>query len=328
MVLLASGVLAFVAVGVYKGVVTSPPPHLERVVIAQAGDFFLYAPLYEAIDGGYFAEEGLDVALVTTGGDEKTWAAVISGNASFGVADPTFVAISDARGLPGRVIGGIVNGVPFWGVTLRKNIKPFSSKNDIDAYEVATFPAPSTAYTLQRKMFLDAGKQPRIREGAFGTLITMLRSGQADIALELEPNVSQVVSGGGTIVYSMADVYGEFAITGLTATPAFLSQHAQTAQKVANGIQKALNAIRADRVRTLSLLAKRFPEIDRNVAQAALDRVIAANIIPRTLVISESAWNKAISLRTEMGDLKAPKAFSSYVDNTFAEAASRSFPAK
>lgn len=59
-----------------------------------------------AIDGGYFAEEGLDVSLVTTGGDEKTWAAVISGNASFGVADPTFVAISDARGVPGRVVGG------------------------------------------------------------------------------------------------------------------------------------------------------------------------------------------------------------------------------
>src|ERR1035437_1383922 len=117
LVLLAVGIVIFVAVGIDKGIGPPPKTGNERVVIAQAGDFFLYAPLYVAIDGGYFSAEGLDVTLTTTGGDEKTWAAVISGNASFGVADPTFVAISEARGVPGRVVGGIVNGVPFWGVT-------------------------------------------------------------------------------------------------------------------------------------------------------------------------------------------------------------------
>lgn len=289
--LVATGILAFVAIGIWKGLGPPRNARTERVVIARAGDFFLYAPLYVAIDGGYFAEEGLDVSLVTTGGDEKTWAAVISGNTSFGVADPTFVAISDARGVPGRVVGGIVNGVPFWGVTLRKDIKPFASKNDLDAYTVGSFPSPSTAFTLQRKMFLDAGKEPRIREGAFGTLVAMLRSGQVDIALELEPNVSQVVADGGTVVYSMSEVCGDFAITGLTATPEFLAKHPEIAQKVANGLQKALNAIGADRARALSILAKRFPEIDQSVAKAALDRVIGDKIVPRSLQISEDATN-------------------------------------
>ncbi len=326
--LLGTGILIFIALGIYEGGGTLTPHRPERVVIAQAGDFFLYAPLYEAIDGGYFADEGLDVSLITTGGDEKTWAAVISGNASFGVADPTFVAISDVRGVPGRVIGGIVNGVPFWGVTFRKDIKPFSSKKGLNDYTVGTFAAPSTAYTLQREMFLDAGKEPRIREGAFGTLISMLRSKQVDIALELEPNVSQVVADGGTVVYSMADIYGNFAITGLTATPDYLDKHSQIAQKVADGIQRALNAIHQDRPKTLSHLAKRFPEIDRDVAKAALNRVIAADIIPRSLLISEDAWNKAIKLRAKAADLNAPKSFSSYVDCSFAKAALDANPAR
>jgi len=325
---IAVAVIALVAVGIWKGLSSPTQPNKEKVVIAQAGDFFLYAPLYVAIDGGYFTDEGLDVSLVTTGGDEKTWAAVISGNASFGVADPTFIAISDARGQPGRVVGGIVNGVPFWGVTLRKDIKPFKTKDDINAYTVGTFPAPSTAYTLQRKMFLDAGKEPRIREGAFGTLIAMLKAGQVDIALELEPNVSQVVGGGGTVVYSLSEVYGDFAITGLTATPDYLIKHPELAQKVANGLQEALNSIHSDRERALAILAKRFPEIDRNVAKAALDRVISDNIIPRSLQITEDAWSKAIRLRTEVGDLKDPKPFSSYVENKFAESAASTHPPK
>jgi len=315
-------VVALVAMGVWNGLGEPAQAKKNKVVIAQYGDVFIYAPLYVAIDGGYFAEEGLDVSLVTTGGDEKTWAAVISGSASFGVADPTFVAISDERGLPGKVIASIVNSVPFWGVTLRKDIAPFKSKADLSTYTVGTFPSPSTAYTLQRKMFNDAGKEPRIREGAFGTLITMLKIGQVDIALELEPNVSQVVADGGTVVYSLSEIYGDFALTGLTATPEFLSKHPELAQKVVNGLQKALNAIRSDRERALAILAKRFPEIDHSIAKAALDHVVKGNIIPSTVQISEEAWNKAINLRVEIGDLKNPKAFSVYVDNTFAQAAS------
>lgn len=218
--------------------------------------------------------------------------------------------------------------MPFWGVTLRKDIKSFKSKDDLDAYTVGTFPSPSTAFTLQRKMFLDAGKEPRIREGAFGTLVAMLRSGQVDIALELEPNVSQVVADGGTVVYSLSEVYGDFAITGLTATPDFLAKHHQVAQKVANGLQKALNSIHTDRERALTILAKRFPEIDRSVAKAALDRVIVDNILPRSLQISEDAWNKAIRLRLDAGDLKDPKQFASYVDNRFAKASADAHPSK
>jgi hypothetical protein len=40
-------------------------------------------------------------------------------------------------------------------------------------------------------MFMQAGLTPKIHEGAFGTLLAMVHSGHADIALELEPNVSQ-----------------------------------------------------------------------------------------------------------------------------------------
>ncbi|MDB9509157.1 ABC transporter substrate-binding protein [Microcystis aeruginosa CS-338/01] len=76
---------------------------IQKITIAQFGDVFIYAPLYIAIDAGFFQKQGLDVSLISTGGDEKTWAAVISGNASFGVADPTFVAVSESRGQPGRV---------------------------------------------------------------------------------------------------------------------------------------------------------------------------------------------------------------------------------
>ena len=67
---------------------------LETIKVAQFGDVFIYIPLYLANTKGFFKEEGLKVDLINTGGDDKTYAAVIGGSALFGIADPTFVAIA------------------------------------------------------------------------------------------------------------------------------------------------------------------------------------------------------------------------------------------
>jgi NitT/TauT family transport system substrate-binding protein len=291
---------------------------MTKLTIAQVGDFFIYAPLYVAIDAGFFTAQGIDVSLLNTGGDEKSWAAVISGEASFGVGDPVFVAISDARGQPGVVVASIVNGVPFWGVTLEKDIPEIRSPDQLDHYWVATFPAPSTAYTLQKKMFIEGGLEPHIRQGAFGTLLPMLRANQADIALELEPNVSQSVTEGARVVYSLASIYGNFASTGLTTTPRFTSEHEASVRGVVCAVQLALHYSRTDQESVLKILLKRFPEITPDVARFALQRVLTANILPLSVEIEKSAWEKAIKLRVELGDLSVPKPMNAYVNNGFA----------
>jgi NitT/TauT family transport system substrate-binding protein len=307
-----------------KGQKDSAVNEKQKIKIAQVGDFFLYAPLYVAIDAGFFEKNGLDVSLISTGGDEKTWAAVISGQASFGVADPTFVAVSGEKGQPGKVISSIVNGVPFWGVALNPAVK-VEKDQDLAKYSVATFPAPSTAFTLQEDMFQDAHLKPNIKQGAFGTLLGILRAKKADIALELEPNVSQAVAkDGAKIVYSFAKRYGDFAITGLTASPKLLKENPILAEKVVCSIQMSLEFIHKNKDKSLDILAKRFPEIDRNVAASAFSRVVDEDIVPESTVIEKTAWDKAIKLRTEVGDVKNPQSIETYVDNSFAQKAKNS----
>ena len=275
---------------------------LRRITIAQFGDFFLYAPLYVAVDAGFFRKEGLDVTIVNTGGDDKTWAAVLSGSAEFGVADPTFVAVSAARGQHGVVVASLVNGVPFWGITYR-DIVPFSDSKELGNYKVATFPSPSTAYSLQKKMYSDAGLEPNIREGGFGAIIPMLKAGDADIGLELEPNVSLAVNEGAKIVYSLSKEYGDFAITGMTASDLTIQRDPELVRKVVTALQGALDLLHAAPEQALILLNERFPGVPQEVAKAALNRIIRDGVIPSSTTISEVAWDKAISLRVKIGDL-------------------------
>jgi NitT/TauT family transport system substrate-binding protein len=316
-------VVSVAALALFLATRGSPRPPQQRVVIAQFGDVFLYAPLYVAIDNGYFTEQGLEASLVSTGGDEKTWAAVMSGNASFGIADPTFVAVSGARGNPGIVVATLIPRVPFWGITFRTDVN-VAQPSDLKPWKVATFPSPSTAYTLQRRMFENAGLKPSIREGAFGTLITMAKSGEADIALELEPNVTTATQQGARVVYGLQELYGPLAITGLTTTPELIKSNPAMVQKVVCALQQALSLIHTNPDRALDILVARFPEIDRNVAKAALARSIEAGVLPKTTVTSPESWSNAIDLRIAVGDLKEPAPFLMFVNNSFAQQAAES----
>lgn len=291
------------------------------ITIAQFGDFFLYLPIYVAIDQHFFSDNGLQVTLVNTGGDEKTWAAVLSNNAQFGVADPTFVAISAQRGQGGKVVASIVNGVPFWGVAYSQRVPVISNPQDLNHFRIGTFPSPSTAYTLQARMFKEGGLDPSIRQAAPGTLLTLLQDNQVDIALELEPNVSTAIKRGGRVVYSLAQRYGDFAMTGLTTTNEYIFHNPDIIQAVVDAIQKAERLIRMHPSLALEVARTRFPEIDADVARQALQRSVQENIIPATPVLSPEAWRKAIALRVDAHDVETPGSMQSFVDNKFAQTA-------
>ncbi len=55
-----------------------------KIVLNEVAHSIFYAPMYVAIEEGYFAEEGLDVELVTGFGADKTMTAVLSGEADIG----------------------------------------------------------------------------------------------------------------------------------------------------------------------------------------------------------------------------------------------------
>ena len=107
-VFITIGLIAIIAIGVFFYLNQSDKKHgvsqLETVKVAQFNEFFLYMPLYLADAKGFFAEEGLKIEIINTGGDDKTFAAVIGGSATFGIADPTFVAIAREQGMGGKVI--------------------------------------------------------------------------------------------------------------------------------------------------------------------------------------------------------------------------------
>jgi NitT/TauT family transport system substrate-binding protein len=125
-------------------------------------------------------------------------------------------------------------------------------------------------------------------------------------------------------VYSLPQLYGDFAITGLTTTEDYIKNNGDSVQRVVNAIQKAETYIHTNPSQALEIAVRRFPEVKKEIAAKALERALQEGIIPKSTAISDDAWQKAIQLRLEVGDLKKPTQMSSHVNNSFAEKAMRS----
>jgi NitT/TauT family transport system substrate-binding protein len=61
---------------------------LKKVRLAEVTHSIFYAPLYVALENGYFMQEGLDVELILTSGADKVSAAVLSNTVEIGFAGP------------------------------------------------------------------------------------------------------------------------------------------------------------------------------------------------------------------------------------------------
>lgn len=279
----------------------------EKIKIAQYGDVFLYIPVYVAQDLGYFKEQGLDTEIFSTGGDDKTYAAVLSGSASFGIADPTFVAIARSQGTGGKVIANIVNGAPFWAITTDSSLESLTDITKLKGKKIATYPAPSTAYTLQYLLQKKGGVSQDIQQLAFGTLIPAMFTSKVDAVIEIEPNVSTAIANGAKIAYDINGFFPNFITTGVMVTDDYIIQNPKKVQKFVSAIQNALELIRKDRKKALAVAVKRFPEVKPEILSNAIDRMISSNVIPTSVYIDELAWKGAAELRIqtkELGDIK------------------------
>ena len=60
----------------------------EKIVLNEVAHSVFYAPLYTAIEQGYFKEQGLEITLVTGFGADKTMTALLSEEADIGFMGP------------------------------------------------------------------------------------------------------------------------------------------------------------------------------------------------------------------------------------------------
>lgn len=78
----------FLTILITPMILTSCDDNSNKITVAEVTRSIFYAPMYVALNEGYFEDEGLDVTLITTPGSDKTMAALLSKEAQIGLMGP------------------------------------------------------------------------------------------------------------------------------------------------------------------------------------------------------------------------------------------------
>ncbi len=129
------------------------------------------------------------------------------------------------------------------------------------------------------------------------------QNGSAQIAVSIEPTVSNAIQQGAHVVFSYPDAWGPFALTGLMTTEDFAAKNPQTVQGFVNAYECSLNFIRQNPQGAVQIAKHYFPQVSDSVLTVAVNRLITEKVFPQHAVMSLASWDAAIDLREEVGDL-------------------------
>ena len=287
-----------------------------------------YAPMYVAINEGYFAEEGIEIDLSTGQGADKTMQQVLSGNADIGFSGPeqiiyiynqgredypiVFAQLTqrdgsflvgnkdekdfDWKSLEGKtVIGGRPGGVPemTFEYVLKKN--GLDPKEDLDIITNIAFTATA---------------------GAF-------KSGSGEYVTLFEPTASTLVEdGSGHIVASIGESAGPIPYTCYFATKSYMEKNPEIIQEFTKAIYKGQLWVQDHSEEDIAdKIVSFFPGIEKDILINSIRSYKDINAYAITPVLTEESLDRLMDIIQSYDEKLMPERpeFEVIVDNTYGE---------
>lgn len=208
-----------------------------------------YAPLYVAINNGYFKDEGLTIELTNGGGADKTMTAVISGQADIGFCGPEAViyVYNEGRTDYPQVFAGLTAMDGSFVVGREKETFDWATSfkgKEIIGGRKGGVPAMSLEYALKQSGY-EIGKDVIINYDVQFDLITAaFESGVGDYCTMFEPSASSYEKAGkGYVLSSVGVASGRIPYTAFCATQKYLTENKEQVEKFVKALKKGVDYV-------------------------------------------------------------------------------------
>ena len=303
---------------------------LTKVKLNEVVRSVFYAPMYVAINEGFFEEEGLEIDLSTGQGADKTMQQVLSKNADIGFCGPEqtiyinnqgredypilFAQLTQTDGsfLVGReentdfkwsdlkgkeIIGGRPGGMPEMALEYVLKQNKLDPKVDVNMVTNIDFTATS---------------------GAF-------KAGTGEYVALFEPTASILEKeGSGKIVASIGEAVGNLPYTCFFSTKSYMDNNKDTIQKFTNAIYKGQIWVKEHSEDEIAdSIISFFPGTDKDIIVSVIKNYKAINAIADKPTIEEEDLNRLMDVIESYDSslLKERPEFSKIVNNDFSNKA-------
>ena len=303
---------------------------LRKITLNEVAHSIFYAPQYVAIQEGYFAEEGIELSLVTGFGADKTMTAVISGDADIGFmgSEASIYAFNE---------GAADYAVNFAQLTqragnflvARQEIPDFSwdklKGSEVLGGRKGGMPEMIFEYILKQNG-IDPAKDLTINQSIdFGSTGAAFSGSLGDYTVEFEPGATTLEKEGhGYVVASLGVDSGYVPYTAYSAKKSYIEKNPEIIQKFTTALQKGMDYVNSHSAEEIAVLIQpQFKETDLDTITTIVKRYQEQQTWKNNLIFEEQSFDLLQDILEDAGELTNRAPYDKLVITRFAEKAAK-----
>ena len=210
-----------------------------------------YAPLYVAINEGYFKEQGINIELTNGGGADKTMTAVLSGQADIGFCGPEasiYVYNEGKKNYP-IVIGQLTKRDGSF-VIGRSEMPDFDWATAFLGKEIiggrkGGVPAMALEYALKKNGYVNGVNTTINYDVQYDLISAAFDGGTGDYCTMFEPAATNFeLAGKGYLVASVGEEAGDIPYTCFCAEKSYLEKNPDKVKRFLAALQKGVEFVK------------------------------------------------------------------------------------
>lgn len=285
-----------------------------------------YAPLYVALNKGYFEEYGIKIELTNGGGADKSMTAVISGQADVGLMGPeaaVYVKTGGSNNYP--VVFGQLTKCD-GAFLIGRKAEPDFKWSDLKGKEIiggrkGGMPAMSLEHALNKNNLVVGTDLTLNYDVQFDLITAAFEGGTGDYCTMFEPNASQYEAlGKGYIVASVGKEAGDIPYTCFMATKEYIAANPEKITGFMKAVIKGIDfVINGNPDEIAEALKPSFPTTDDALLKKSVESYKAINAYMTDPVMTKESFEHMLDILEESGSITQRIAFSDIIDNSIAE---------
>ena len=300
-------------------------PEMTKVVLSEVAHSIFYAPMYVAIEEGYFAEEGIDLELVTAFGADKVMTAVLSGEAEIGFMGSESSIYTYNEGAKDYVVNFAQLTQRAGNFLVAREEMTDFKWEDLKGTNVlggrkGGMPQMVFEYILKQNN-IDPATDLDINQSIdFGSTAAAFSEGQGDYTVEFEPHATSLEEAGkGYVVASLGEDSGYVPYTAFSAKGSYIKEHPEIIQSFTNALQKGMDYVQAHSPEEIAeIIAPQFAETDVKTITTIVKRYYDQDTWKSDLVFEKESFELLQDILDVAGELSKRAPYEDLVNTEYA----------
>lgn len=298
---------------------------MTKIRLNEVTHSVFYAPLYVALNMGFFQEEGLEVELTNGAGADKVMTAVLSGQDDIGFMGPEATIYVYNEGKEDYVVNFAQLTQRDGAFLVAREPDPNFTWDKVKGKTIiggrkGGVPEMTLEYVLKNKGIILGKDVTVLTNIQFALMAGAFTGGTGDYVTLFEPVAASLESEGkGYVVASVGKEGGEIPYTVFSAKKSYIDKNPQIIQKFTNAIYKGQLWVKNHTPEEIAKAIKpSFPDSDEKILATVAKRYRDQDTWATTPEMRDSAFNRLQDIMQEAGELSKRAPFDKLVTNKFA----------